>query len=309
MRRCLTCGVVALLSLVLAASAAGARRGAPRASTASLCDHTWVRATVKNETKLRMDVQSFRHGITNAVCEQPGTVKANSQGTWKVGDNLFNTEVTIVYTLENGDQVQFRAVGSKGVAPDKLGCSWVRIQTPTRSFDCAANWVYGGTTGQAEVQLRVFPVPQPPARPAVAASSAAPDAAAACGSAVSIRGSTRNLTGAPLTPVDVTKGAGSTWCDAVGDRPIRPHATDRWLLGGTRSNGSLRLTYRLPDGDMIQFAASINGRGGTTSCAPIDRTGKSGPTYGCSAGWQESAGHRRREQITFEVTKLASKSG
>lgn len=93
-------------------------------------------------------------------------------------------------------------------------------------------------------------------------------------------GTTTNKTGVPLKLVSVSHGGADAWCRAP--RPSQTaRSTARWRLGGPRSGASARFTYRLPNGDAIDFAAAVNPRGGTIGCAPLDRA--RARLFGCRA--------------------------
>jgi hypothetical protein len=267
--------LLAAISLTLAPAGAD-----PLAHASATCNQTFVKGIVKNETNLTMTtIRPVTLGITNAVCNDQApsdTVPSNSEDRWLIGDNLFSTFVTIRYRLTNGDEVEFHAFAEKGNRSAPLSCAWTRVVSSPRAFDCAANWVSGGVTGQATVSFRVFPV----ARPAAAAAVSASAAARSCRDTSALSGTTDDKTGVALKLLSVSHGGVDGWCRAPASSQA-PHSVGRWELGGPRSGTSARFVYGLPNGDEIDFAAAVDRRGGVIGCAPVDRS--KAALYGCRA--------------------------
>ena len=276
MRR-VSMGVSVLLAAIwLTLAAAGAH---PRALAAATCNQTFVKGIVMNETNQTMTKRAFTHGISNAVCNDEAphdSIAAHSEDRWLVGDNFFSTLVIVRYQLSNGDEVELHVLAEKGNRSAPLSCAWTRVVGSRRAFDCAANWVDGGVTGQATVSLRVFPI----ARPAAAAAGSRATAARSCRDASALIGTTTNKTGVALKLLSVSHGAADGWCRAPADSQA-PHSVGRWKLGGPRSGASVRFVYRLPNGDDVDFAAAVDRRGGVIGCAPVDRADAA--LFGCRA--------------------------
>jgi hypothetical protein len=266
--------VVGALWLLLAS--AGDSRS--RARAADPCPgFSFVDATVYNETAFRMDPYFFDTGVTNSVCEHPGSVKPGAVGHWRVGDFLFGTSAEVRYRLTNGDEVQLVVFVYPGERNPSLGCGWTRLVSSPRALDCQANWLSGAVTGKAHIQLRVFPAPASASGQTARARSAV---VRRCLQGSALIGTTSNQTGVPLKLVSVSHGPADAWC-----RPPRRsqtgHSAARWKLAGPRSGSSARLSYRLPNGDEVDFAAAVNPRGGTIACAPLDRARSR--LFGCRA--------------------------
>jgi hypothetical protein len=272
-----TVGSVLLSAIWLTLAAAGAH---PRARAAATCNQTFVKGIVKNETNQTMTKSAFAHGISNAVCNDQAphdSIAANSEDQWLVGDNLFSTFVIIRYRLANGDEVELHVYAEKGNRSAPLSCAWTQVVSSPRAFDCRANWVYGGVTGQASVSLRVFPV----ARPAAAdAARSRFNTARSCRDTSALIGTTTNKTGVALKLLSVSHGAADSWCGAPAGSQA-PHSVGRWKLGGPRSGASARFVYRLPNGDDVDFETAVDRRGGLVGCAPVDRARAA--LFGCRA--------------------------
>jgi hypothetical protein len=275
----------------------------PRALASATCNQTYVKATVKNQTSQRMEVWAFRFGTTNAVCngQDPTGIPAKSQHTWQVGDNLFSTDVTIRYRLDNGDQVELHALAEKGNRSAPLSCGWTTVVSSPRAFDCTANWVSGGVTGQGVIELRVFPVARSSSADAAKARAAVAAAAAqACPRRSALIGTTTNRTGVPLRLLSVRQGSADIWCRTpVTTQPS--HSVRHWRLGGPRSGASTRFGYRLPNGDDVEFAASVNPRGGAIGCVPFDRA--KAAVFGCRAVRKVAPGSEA-PAIDFQIFRI-----
>jgi hypothetical protein len=58
-------------------------------------------------------------GLTNTWCRSPDDeVRAHATDGWRAGDASGNTQLLLVYLLDNGDQVLFRARVAKDGPPD-----------------------------------------------------------------------------------------------------------------------------------------------------------------------------------------------
>lgn len=249
-----------------------------RAHAADACpSFSFVDATVRNETPFRMDPYFFDKGFTNAVCEHPGSVQPGATGHWKVADGLFGSSAEVRYRFTNGDEVRLTVFVYPGERNPALACGWTIVASSPRAFDCQANWVSGGVTGKAHIQLRVFPVP---ASRGVHATRARSAIGRRCLHGSALIGTTTNQTRVPLKLVSVRQGPSDTWCRAPR-RSQTGRSAARWKLGGPRSGASARFIYRLPNGDEIDFAAGVNPRGGTIGCAPLDRARTR--LFGCRA--------------------------
>jgi hypothetical protein len=205
--------------------------------------------------------------------------------------------VTIRYRLTNGDQVELHALAEKGNRSAPLSCGWTQVVSSPRAYDCAVNWISGGVTGEGVIALRVFPVPGT-TKVAVAHSRSA--AARRCRDRSALIGMTTNKTGVPLRLLSVRHGAADGWCRAPG-RSQAPHSAGRWKLGGPRSGASARFVYRLPNGDDVEFAATVDPRGGGIGCAPIDRARAA--LFGCRAV-RSVAPHSEAPRIDFQVLRI-----
>jgi hypothetical protein len=282
----------------LTLSSAGALR--PRARAAATCNQTFVKAKISNETSQRMEVWAFRFGATNAVCngQDPTGVPAGTDHIWMVGDNLFSTDVTIRYRLDNGDQVELHALAEKGNRSAPLSCGWTTVVSSPRAFDCAANWESGGVTGEGVIRLRVFPAARRVSADVAQANIPVSTAAArSCPTRSALIGTTTNHTGVPLQLLSASRGSADAWCRAPGgSQPA--HSVRHWKLGGPRSGASTVFVYRLPDGDDVEFAARVNSRGGAIGCAPFDRAKKA--LFGCRAVRKVAPGSEA-PSIDFQV--------
>jgi hypothetical protein len=57
-----------------------------------------------------MHLHSQRHGATNAWCNLPDkSLQAGETDRWKVGDNLFSTDMHIAYVAPNHDLISLSA--------------------------------------------------------------------------------------------------------------------------------------------------------------------------------------------------------
>jgi hypothetical protein len=255
---------------------------------------SFVDVAVHNETNLRMDPYFFDKGFTNTVCESPGSVKPGAAGHWKVADFLFGTSAKVRYRLENGDEVELTVFVYPGERNPSLGCGWTIVVSSPRAFDCRANWVSGAVTGQAEVQLRVFPVP---ASAGVQKAQARPAVTGRCLRGSALIGTTINKTRIPIKLVSASHGPADAWCHAPR-RSQTGHSATRWKLGGPRSGSSARLNYRLPNGDQVDFDAAVNPHGGKIGCAPVDRA--RARLFSCRA-IRNRAGNSETPSIDLEI--------
>jgi hypothetical protein len=266
------------------------------------CGFSYVDVTVHNQTQLGMHPYFFDYGPTNSVCgdQHPGSIQAGKTGQWKVGDFLFGTSAEIRYRFPNGDEVQLTVFVYPGERNPSLGCGWTQLISSPRAFDCKANWVSGAVTGKANVELRVFPVSLPPASASVHAMQARPTVARRCPHASALIGTTTNKTRLPLRLVSVSHGPADAWCRAP-HRSQTGHSATRWKLAGPRSGSSARFTYRLPNGDELDFAAAVNPRGGAIGCAPLDRARVR--LFGCRAV-RNRAGNSESPGIDLEIFRV-----
>lgn len=279
--------LVALMALAAALWAlAPADAAGPRARATATCSGTYVRATVLNQTNLRMDPSFVGHGLTNAICSnaRPRSIQPGSKDRWQIGDNFFSTSVTIRYRLTNGDVIELHGFVEKGNHSSSLDCGWTTVVSSPRAFDCRVNWEGGALQGQAVIELRVFPRRAPPPR---AATRPLATSATTCQHKSALIGTTTNETDVPLTLVSLDHGAADGWCR----RPSRSqpaHSARRWKLGGPRSGASLHFIYRLPNRDDLEFAAKVDPRGGSIGCAPVDRA--HARPFGCRAARRVAPG-------------------
>jgi len=193
--------------------------------------------------------------------------------------------------------VQLHALAEKGNRSAPLSCGWTEVVSSPRAYDCAVNWVSGGVNGEGVIELRVFPVRRAAAADAEPLRSAA---ARRCRDRSALIGTTTNETGVPLRLVSVGYGAPDGWCRAPGQSQA-PHSAGQWKLGGPRSGASLRFVYRLPDGDNVEFAATVDPRGGETGCAPIDHA--EAARFGCRAV-RTVGPHSDAPRLDFQVLRI-----
>lgn len=272
----------------------------PRAHAADACPgFSFVDATVYNETQFRMDPYFFDKGFTNSVCEHPGSVQPGAAGHWKVADGIFGTSAEVRYRLTNGDEVRLTVFVYPGERNPSLACGWTIVVSSPRAFDCRANWISGGVTGKAHIQLRIFPVP---ASMSVRAARARSSVERKCLHGSALVGTTTNQTRVPLKLVSVTHGPSDAWCRAP-HRSQTGRSAARWKLGGPRSGASARFIYRLPNGDEVEFAAAVNPRGGTIGCAPLDRA--RARLFGCRAV-RNRAANSESPSIDLEIFRTSS---
>ncbi|MEP6649938.1 MAG: hypothetical protein ABJA74_08490 [Lapillicoccus sp.] len=77
-------------------------------------------------------------GLTNRWCKEPGDdVRAHQSDSWRAGAESGSTDLFLVYLLDNGDVVLFQARVVQG-GPVDVGCSYVEVVHPPRTYQCLA---------------------------------------------------------------------------------------------------------------------------------------------------------------------------
>jgi hypothetical protein len=103
---------------------------------------TWIQGVTENRTDTGIRVAQDGLGFTNRWCISPADdVRAHASDQWRASDALGDTDLHIVYLLDNGDQVLFRARVVKD-GPVDVGCSFVEQARPPREL-CQAEVVGG----------------------------------------------------------------------------------------------------------------------------------------------------------------------
>jgi hypothetical protein len=139
-------------------SVAGRDRGVLAAAhTAAGCGTTWIRGVTENRSPIAMHVTQTGHRLGNKWCGEPADeVGSRSSDSWLAGDDSGDTQIHIVYLLENRDKILFQARVSKE-RPTDVGCSFVDVVRTPREYECQAEVVAGGS-GIAFVRFSVVAV-------------------------------------------------------------------------------------------------------------------------------------------------------
>lgn len=104
-----------------------------------------------------MHVTQTGHRLGNKWCREPADkVGSRSSDSWLAGDESGETQIHIVYQLENHDKILYQAGVSKE-RPTEVGCSFVDVVRTPREYECQAEVVAGGS-GIAFVRFSVVAV-------------------------------------------------------------------------------------------------------------------------------------------------------
>jgi hypothetical protein len=118
---------------------------------------TWINGVTENRTDTAIQVAQTGLGLTNEWCRSPADeVRAHATNGWRASDDTGDTELHIVYLLDNGDRVLFRARIAKD-GPTDVGCSFVEVVRPPREYVCQAETV-GAADNFAFVRFSLLPV-------------------------------------------------------------------------------------------------------------------------------------------------------
>jgi hypothetical protein len=150
---------VALSGRVLSGtSVAGPDRAVLSAAhTAAGCGKTWIRGLTENRSPIAMRVVQTGNRLGNEWCREPADeVGSRSSDSWLAGDESGDTQIHIIYLLENDDKILFRA-GVSDERPTDVGCSFVDVVRTRREYECQAEVVAGGS-GIAFVRFSVVAV-------------------------------------------------------------------------------------------------------------------------------------------------------
>jgi hypothetical protein len=139
-------------------SAAGQDRAVLAAAhTAAGCGTTWIRGVTENRGPIAMRVTQDGHRLGNKWCREPADeIGSRSSDSWLAGDESGDTQIHIVYLLENHDKILFQARVSNE-RPTDVGCSFVDVVRTPREYECRAEVVAGGS-GIAFVRFSVAAV-------------------------------------------------------------------------------------------------------------------------------------------------------
>ena len=150
--------IVGLLDQSAAASghrAVGALPATPPMPDCHLA--TWINGVTENRTDMAIRVAQTGMGLTNEWCREPADdVNPHASNGWRAGDDTGDTDLDIVYLLDNGDRVLFRARVSKG-GPTDVGCLYVEVVRPPRDYVCQAETV-GAADNFAFVRFSLLPI-------------------------------------------------------------------------------------------------------------------------------------------------------
>ena len=103
---------------------------------------TWIQGLTENRTDTAIRVAQEGVGLTNRWCISPADdVRARGSNHWRASDASGDTDLHLIYLLDNGDQVLFRARVVKD-GPVDVGCSFVEQARPPRE-SCQAEVVGG----------------------------------------------------------------------------------------------------------------------------------------------------------------------
>jgi hypothetical protein len=151
-------GVVLSGAVLSQASVASRGRAVlPAAHTAAGCGTTWIRGLTENRSPIAMHVTQTGHLLGNKWCREPADeVGSRSSDSWLAGDESGDTQIHIIYLLENHDKILFRAQVSDE-RPTDVGCSFVDVVRTRREYECQAEVVAGGS-GIAFVRFSVVAV-------------------------------------------------------------------------------------------------------------------------------------------------------
>ena len=144
------------LALVAGSPAAVASRGTP--PDRNCRPATWIQGAVENRTDARLVLAQEGFGPGTEWCRSPGDdVRAHATDQWRVGDDAGKADVFLIYLLDNGDRVRFRARAVEN-GPVEVSCSIESdATTPLRRYRCEAENVMGADHF-AFVRLSVLPV-------------------------------------------------------------------------------------------------------------------------------------------------------
>jgi hypothetical protein len=150
---------VALSGGVVSETSAAGRDGVvlSAAPTAAGCGKTWIRGVTENRSAIAMRVIQTGNRLGNQWCREPADeVGSRSSDSWLAGDESGDTQIHIIYLLENHDKILFRA-GVSSERPTDVGCSFVDVVRTPREYECQAEVVAGGS-GIAFVRFSVVAV-------------------------------------------------------------------------------------------------------------------------------------------------------
>jgi hypothetical protein len=162
-RSLVTTVLVVLVGVAVSGQQARAGQGRPSAGAArnpaaGVCDSTRIKGTSQNDTDISMQVTQYGNGVPNQWCRVPkDEVPAHSSNTWHVADNTPPVTMHIVYRLQNGDEILFRADLRKPEGT-QTGCSFVKVQRTPRRYECKAEVAVAGPD-IAYVKFIVLPRP------------------------------------------------------------------------------------------------------------------------------------------------------
>jgi hypothetical protein len=149
--------VVALVGVLLAVSQPTASAAASEPRAARCHPATWIHGLVENRTGTRILLAQEAIESTNQWCQTlEDEVRAHGTDEFRLGDEVGNTRVLLVYLLDNGDRVVFQAQVSK-TAPTYVSCSYEVVQAP-RTYECLAENVAGVDGHLAFVRFSVLPL-------------------------------------------------------------------------------------------------------------------------------------------------------
>jgi hypothetical protein len=114
---------------------------------AGQCDLNSVLAKTVNKTGDTLTLERQHIGLTNAWCNVPDKkLVPGESDTWRAGDNLFSTELSVTYQAPNNDLVALRATMFAFTTGD-ADCFAIangRLPTP---YTCKAESRYDGSGG------------------------------------------------------------------------------------------------------------------------------------------------------------------